>query len=761
MNRFNFRKLLYALPLCFILNQVSAQELINNGSFNSTTANWTTACTGVEANFYETTYGGTVTTNHVAEIDDQSCFYQTVCVLPGMNYIFNMKASRRTGNGAGPNPTISHIKIEGLNAANNLVGSAFVDMDFSRSNTTFALTPVTGIPTFNVPLGTIVKLKITLTDNTSGSSTLGMIVDDISLTFAVPPSMTSADTVCQGVAQTLSIAGVPASGIVYNWDFGTNATPATSTAANPSVSWSTVGSRQVRCILSNGSCAVDTVLKNVYVNSNPITPTVTSPVKYCVGETASPLTASGTNLLWYTSATGGTGSPIAPTPSTSAAGNTTYWVSQKLGACESPRAAITVEVHDAAHASFTYDIHYGCEVDSVVFTNTSIGGGNFEWTFGDGTGSTLQDVSHLYFAKNIFSVMLKNKGDYCRDSIAQSVDLKHPLQAAFTFSKDTICQNQTINFTNASTVTTHNNIAPKYFWDFGDGNTDTTENPSHTFAKAGVFTVKMTVTNFVPCSDSSVHIVYVDTIPNINMGTGNNIICQGEKIDMSVGYQSIGNTGIRWDFGDGSSIENRAAVQHAYDQAGTYTVKVTASYRICPDTTATTDVTVKPYPALYLGHDTSMCPNAGPMVLADFANAGNPDVKWLWNTGDSTYKIMVTQPGLYYATATMNGCSVSDSVDIRRDCYINIPNSFTPNNDGTNDYFFPRQLLSQSLTAFRMQIFNRWGQSIFETSSTNGRGWDGKFNNVDQPQGVYIYMIDVVIANNAPEHYQGNVTLLR
>ena len=60
-----------------------------------------------------------------------------------------------------------------------------------------------------------------------------------------------------------------------------------------------------------------------------------------------------------------------------------------------------------------------------------------------------------------------------------------------------------------------------------------------------------------------------------------------------------------------------------------------------------------------------------------------------------------------------------------------------------------------------MQIFNRWGQIVFETTRTDGRGWDGKFNGKEQPQGVYVYVIDVTIDGTRQEHYQGNVTLLR
>ena len=73
-------------------------------------------------------------------------------------------------------------------------------------------------------------------------------------------------------------------------------------------------------------------------------PTVTAVVNYELGETATPLTATGTSLTWYASATGGTGSTTAPTPSTTATGTTTYYVSQTLDECEGPRAEITVMV---------------------------------------------------------------------------------------------------------------------------------------------------------------------------------------------------------------------------------------------------------------------------------------------------------------------------------------------------------------------------------------------------------------------------------
>ncbi|MCF6296848.1 MAG: hypothetical protein L3J08_02525 [Flavobacteriaceae bacterium] len=83
----------------------------------------------------------------------------------------------------------------------------------------------------------------------------------------------------------------------------------------------------------------------VTVTSSPLAPTVISPVYYIIGEVASTLTATGTNLLWYTNAIGGTGSITAPTPSTTVARSTSYYVSQtNANGCEGSRAQIDVIV---------------------------------------------------------------------------------------------------------------------------------------------------------------------------------------------------------------------------------------------------------------------------------------------------------------------------------------------------------------------------------------------------------------------------------
>ena len=202
-------------------------------------------------------------------------------------------------------------------------------------------------------------------------------------------------------------------------------------------------------------------------------------------------------------------------------------------------------------------------------------------------------------------------------------------------------------------------------------------------------------------------------------------------------------------------------ILHGFDQSGQFIVTVTAQYRACPETTATKIINVFSYPDIYLGPDTSICPGSNSIILADNQNDVAAGASWLWNTGETTSSIVVVKPGYYYTVVTINGCSTSDTVWVQKDCYMDIPNVFTPNGDGVNDYFYPRQLLTRGLTSININVYNRWGQLVYQTTSLDGRGWDGTFNGQPQPEGVYVYIIDANFKDGQMEHHQGNVTLLR
>jgi gliding motility-associated-like protein len=86
---------------------------------------------------------------------------------------------------------------------------------------------------------------------------------------------------------------------------------------------------------------------------------------------------------------------------------------------------------------------------------------------------------------------------------------------------------------------------------------------------------------------------------------------------------------------------------------------------------------------------------------------------------------------------------------------IYAPNSFTPDNDGTNDLWYP---VIQNLKAYTCYIFNRWGEKIFTTS---GAPWDGTYAGNECPMGVYTFVLDWTDNETKTHRITGHITLIR
>ncbi|MFL9483866.1 gliding motility-associated C-terminal domain-containing protein [Chitinophagaceae bacterium LWZ2-11] len=134
---------------------------------------------------------------------------------------------------------------------------------------------------------------------------------------------------------------------------------------------------------------------NVTLYQKLSAPTVSSPVTYCQGNTAGALTASGTNLLWYNVAAGGTGSSTAPTPSTTQAGNTNYYVSQSNGSCESSLSTITVTVNATPAAPTGNSTQTFCQIANPTVANLQAIGTNIQWYSTAAGGSPLANSAAL------------------------------------------------------------------------------------------------------------------------------------------------------------------------------------------------------------------------------------------------------------------------------------------------------------------------------------------------------------------------------
>jgi len=411
-------------------------------------------------------------------------------------------------------------------------------------------------------------------------------------------------------------------------------------------------------------------------------------------------------------------------------------------------------------ASFTDVVHYGCKGDTVFYTNLSTNPGplSYLWTFGDGTSDTAASPYHVY-AQGIYTVTMAINNGYCTRTLSAEDSLIHPLKASFLDSPVITCQGSPVVFTNN---TDSFSTAPlSYVWYFGDGSTSSAINPSHTYQNTGKYTVQLIATNFVPCLDTTTAQIVVDSLSPVSILVTDSVFCRSTYVTFTGIYTSLGNTGVTWYFGDGDSLHNLNPASHSYDTYGQYTVTATAHFRVCRDTSSSRTIDVYPQPSVNVGSDTSICPGGVPIRLTDHINENTAGATWKWSTGATTPFIDITTPGDYWLIVGINGCYSSDSILVQNNCYMDIPNVFTPNNDGLNDHFFPRNMLTKGLTSFKMDIYNRWGQLIFETTSLDGEGWDGKLNNVAQPEGVYVFMIEATFQDGQVEHHQGNVTLLR
>lgn len=463
----------------------------------------------------------------------------------------------------------------------------------------------------------------------------------------------------------------------------------------------------------------------------------------------SPVTAifSGANTL----------NPVIQPPTGTTTFGLTVTTAANRGGCTLSDSATILALDESVNPRFTFRLRPACREDTVYFAGTVTAGAASTWSFGDGHTDSVINPVHVFRPQDLYSVKLVARNDHCVDSVIKPVDTRHPLIAAFRLTEDTLCQDSLATFVNHAVVS----LQPgTFYWDFGDGATSTLPAPTHRYRAGGAYRVMLVAKDSLACLDTAYVMVKVDPTPYLDILADQHVLCTGEELRWAVRNAGEGNTGLAWDFGDQNNMAGPRQIVHAYDQAGKYYIRLEATYRACGGLSWQDSVIVYDPPVVYIGADTAMCPQGNALLLANTipANAGD---RYLWSTGDTTAALHVPAPGHYNLKVTNSaGCTTIDDIEVRKDCYTDLPNAFTPDGDGVNDYFFPRQLLARGVAAFKMQVFNRWGQQVFQTMNTNGRGWDGRFNGILQPAGVYMYLVEVAFNNGSTEQYEGNVTLL-
>jgi len=225
------------------------------------------------------------------------------------------------------------------------------------------------------------------------------------------------------------------------------------------------------------------------------------------------------------------------------------------------------------------------------------------------------------------------------------------------------------------------------------------------------------------------------------------IFCGQASVNLQV---DIPYAAYRWQ--DGSTSH-----RYRVKTPGTYRVEVSSGGCRAADTVKIEGVT------LDLGPDALLCTDD----LIDFTLSAPPvpgGTVTQWSNGSSAAAIHVTDTGVYWVTLIHPPCILTDTVRITArvcDCFLEMPNAFTPDGDGRNDFFLPVIKAGCPAKEYALGIYNRFGQQVF-FSAAPGKGWDGSYKGQPADVGTYFYEVHFTGGIYPKAYYKkGDLILLR
>lgn len=316
-------------------------------------------------------------------------------------------------------------------------------------------------------------------------------------------------------------------------------------------------------------------------------------------------------------------------------------------------------------ANFTASTTSGCAPLAVAFTDQSTGNPTvWNWEFSDGTLSSVQNPVVTFSLPGTYSVKLvvQSASGISQIEKINYITVFPSPSALFTANTNLSCAPATINFNDAST----GGPFTAWRWDFGDGGTSIQQNPSHTYASPGFYTVSLQVTSSNGCTSSAVLVNYIRVVSGI--ATAFTYTASAScRVPFTVNFQNQssgpGTIAYSWDFGNGqtSNLPNPSV---DYNNPGTYTVTLNAQSNLgCVGSTQQT-ITIS-------GANTDFIapPNVCLNVPVSFQNNSSPGpLSSFWNFGDGTFSGQVnpvktfTAPGTYNVTLVNQYEHCTDSV---------------------------------------------------------------------------------------------------
>ncbi len=567
---------------------------------------------------------------------------------------------------------------------------------------------------------------------TNGPSTDSM--KEVITVYANPvAAFSNTSPTCVGQNITFTDHSVAGSGPIssWHWDFGDGSNANTANTANHI--YSSPGNYPSSLIVTDTHGCSSSAVVSVVVNAIPVAAFSGTPLTSCTA----PLLVTFTNTSTGGGATyswnfgdGGSSVLTNPTHTYNAIGSyaVTLYVTQN-GCVDSLRQPNYVIIQQLV-ADFKADTTRICLGQSISFTDLSVPSPSiWNWSFGDGTNSAIQNPAHIYLAVGTYTVSLaaSDPGGCASNQVKNSyiTVLPNPI-AGFSNTATSSCSAPfSVTFTDTTVG------AVSWAWSFGDGGTSNASNPSHTYLSNGNYSVKLVIKNANGCTDSIIKPNLINISPTPAFFIANPTLgC----IPLTVNFMDTTTTGFVpaasyiWDFGNGTVVTTGVpTVSNTYTLTGVYTVKLTVITSTgCRDSSTLVVKTGTPPVANFTGAPTTIC--FGQSVSFTDLSTGGAN-QWLWTFGDGGTSTAQNPAHVFTDTGTFtiqliamfNGCPDT----VKRINYIQV-------NPPIPKFTFTLSCVSN----FTVQFTNT---SIGADSVTWDFG-DGTFDNTNNNSPTHIYL---------------------
>ncbi len=369
-------------------------------------------------------------------------------------------------------------------------------------------------------------------------------------------------------------------------------------------------------------------------------------------------------------------------------------------------------------------------------------------------------------------MLVLNPGQVCADTANIFVNVFPETTADFEIDFDT-CIVGPVGFTDSSF--TDAEMINQWIWDLDDGNTSMEQNPVILYEIPGLKDISLTVVDNNECSNTLDTVINWSPIPSEVLVQPNSFISctPGGFVTFNNLTTPIDSTyDILWNFGDGNT-STEISPTHEFTDVGTFNVSIdiVSPFDCEISETFNNFISILQGPEADFTFGPDEVTDLNPQVF--FTDQSTLDVvNWQWDFAGQgasreqnpifSFRDTGRQEVVLLVTAE-NGCidTAFALVDVIPFDSFFLPNAFTPNNDDRNDTYLGVGSL-ENISDFTMQIWDRWGELIFETDD-QFLGWNGRKNNVgpDLPNGVYIVLVNYVSARLGDQQIKAYATLLR